>query len=239
MSQPMLIGHRCAAAIAPENTLAACQKAIESGVAWVEFDVVLAACGTPVVFHDHFLSRATDGHGRIKRWTYEELQQLDAGSWFGDAFVGERIPSLLSMLQACDRGGLGFNLEVKPSRGQEAETARVAWQMVQDYWPDNRPKPFFSSFSDLSLQALRACDSDCQLGYLMPRWRVRGMTEAQSLGCKTIHVKHTQLSHERVQALIAKGFQVLAYTLQDAARVHQLLDWGVSGFFVDNPNLLG
>jgi glycerophosphoryl diester phosphodiesterase len=99
-----LIGHRGAAAHAPENTLASIRRALSAGVFGVEWDVRVARCGTPVGFHDAALERTTNGRGALADHPFEALQALDAGGWFGEAFRGERIPTLEAALQLCLTG---------------------------------------------------------------------------------------------------------------------------------------
>lgn len=91
---PKLVGHRGACDVAPENTLASFQRALDDGVDIVELDVRLSADGYVVVFHDEMVDRTTDGNGIVGGLTLAELQKLDAGSWFDARFAGERIPTL-------------------------------------------------------------------------------------------------------------------------------------------------
>ena len=95
-----IIGHRGYAAVAPENTLASLEAALEAGVRAVEFDLHVASCGTPVLFHDVNLGRTTNGVGPTRRRTLGQLQALDAGKWFSAAFAGEKVPSLTEALEA-------------------------------------------------------------------------------------------------------------------------------------------
>ena len=97
-SDVRLIAHRGALQFAPENTLAAFDKALEIGFDIIEFDVRSTRDGVPVVFHDKTVDRTTDGTGNLSDYTWEELQQLDAGSWFAPEFAGTRVPSLEAAL---------------------------------------------------------------------------------------------------------------------------------------------
>lgn len=90
----LLIAHRGALLAAPENTLAAFDKAVELGFDIVEIDVRSTKDGVPVVFHDKTVDRTTDGEGELADLTWDEVRQLDAGSWFDPAFAGTRVPSL-------------------------------------------------------------------------------------------------------------------------------------------------
>src|SRR3990167_2302278 len=93
-----VIAHRGASHLAPENTLASFIMASELPIEWVEFDVMLSKDQVPVVFHDDTLSRTTNGTGFIDQFTFDELRNLDAGSWFSSRFVGEKIPSLSEVI---------------------------------------------------------------------------------------------------------------------------------------------
>ena len=87
---PPVIAHRGASAYAPENTLAAFVKAAQLGIRWIECDVMQAACGEVIIFHDETLERTTNGKGDVDRYPYSYLQSLDAGSWFDPIFSGEK-----------------------------------------------------------------------------------------------------------------------------------------------------
>jgi glycerophosphoryl diester phosphodiesterase len=93
-----LVGHRGAAACAPENTLASFHEGWAQGADIIELDVQLSADGHVVVFHDDRLDRTTDGHGPLDKRNLDELKRLDAGSWFDTHFAGESIPTLDEVL---------------------------------------------------------------------------------------------------------------------------------------------
>jgi glycerophosphoryl diester phosphodiesterase len=109
---PLISGHRGAAAYAPENTMAAFRAGLEAGADLLELDVQRTADGRLVVIHDHTLERTTDGRGPVAAHTLEELRRLDAGSWFGPSFAGERIPTL-EEVAAWAAGRIRLNIELK------------------------------------------------------------------------------------------------------------------------------
>lgn len=95
-----LIAHRGWSGIAPENTLAAIKLALEEcKIDTIEIDVHLSKDGIPVVIHDYKLERTTNGFGKVKDYTYEELKKLSAGSWFSPNHTEEKIPSLEEVFQ--------------------------------------------------------------------------------------------------------------------------------------------
>ena len=108
-----VIGHRGAAALAPENTLAGLRRAAEHGVRWVEVDVQLTADGVPMLIHDYVLDRTTNGRGRVSRTPLARIEALDGGSWFGPSYAGEPVPTLERAIETMTKLGLGVNFELK------------------------------------------------------------------------------------------------------------------------------
>jgi glycerophosphoryl diester phosphodiesterase len=101
----MVIAHRGASSYAPENTLAAFDLALAMGVRQIELDVDFTSDGHMVVIHDDNVDRTANGSGPVTSRTLVALRALDAGSWFGDKFTDERIPTFHEVLEryACSR----------------------------------------------------------------------------------------------------------------------------------------
>src|SRR3546814_5082375 len=91
---PKMIAHRGGGNQAPENTLAAMRCGLEHGFAGVEFDVMLAQDGVPIVMHDPQLGRTVAGSGSVADYPSAELMRMDAGAWFDARYAGEKVPSL-------------------------------------------------------------------------------------------------------------------------------------------------
>jgi glycerophosphoryl diester phosphodiesterase len=232
---PPVIGHRGAAAAAPENTLAGFRMAAAIGVAWVEFDVRLAADGTCILLHDDRVDRTTDGAGDAAQLNFAALRRLDAGAWFGAAFAGERIPSLSEAIAQLAALGLGANIEIKPAPGAAVATARAAVEIVQREWPASLPPPLLSSFAPAALAAARAAAPGVARGLLVGNlpsdWRI----QAESVGAVAIHCEQRRLDRGRARQVIEAGYPLLAYTVNQPARACELLAWGVSAVFTDQP----
>lgn len=230
---PRVIGHRGAAATAPENTLAGFRQAATSGATWVEFDVKLTRDGHPVLLHDRRLERTTDGSGEVAATTLKDLRRLDAGGWFGPAFKGEPIPTFHEALAVCLELGLGVNVEIKPCPGREVETARVVVEMLLDAWPATAPAPLVSSFAPRCLAVARAVAPDLSRGYLsgpLPRrWRDR----LAEHGCVTLHLDQRRLRRRQLAEITAAGAVLVAYTVNDAVRARALVAAGVTSIITD------
>lgn len=121
--KPLLIAHRGAASMAPENTLASMQTAANLGVYGVETDISVSSDGVPFLMHDNTLIRTTDvaqvfpGRERdpAETFSWDELARLDAGSWFNGwaVFPGEPIPTLDDVLQVVKQNDLFFIYDLR------------------------------------------------------------------------------------------------------------------------------
>lgn len=236
---PRIVGHRGAAGLAPENTLAGIRKAAEIGCRWVEVDAKLAADGEIVLMHDDRLERTTDGQGLVRHTTFAALRALDAGAWFGPAFAGERIPTLAETIALVREFGLGINVEIKPCRGRGIATGEAVARELMRLAKDGLPPLLLSSFDFAALDAARKVAPDLSRGLLFNRrlpWRWPTVLRAH-VGA-SLHVNHVLLSEWRMRGLKAAGVPVLAYTVDDPVRARALLAWGVDALFTDRPDLV-
>jgi glycerophosphoryl diester phosphodiesterase len=233
-----VIGHRGAAACAPENTLAALRKARALDCRWVEFDVRLTADGEPVLMHDDRLERTTDGRGRVSALSLAALRQYDAGSWFAASFTRERVPTLAEAVTCLTELGLGANVELKAERGREAETGTMVADVLARNWPPQGPKPLISSFRLDALAAARAHAPEIPRGILFGSVPNNWRRIAQQLACTTIHADYKTLSPAAVAEIRQAGYPLLAYTVNDRLRAKALFDWGVTSLFSDAPHRL-
>jgi glycerophosphoryl diester phosphodiesterase len=159
------VGHRGAAGVAPENTLASFRAAMAQGARWVETDVQLTSDGVPVLLHDLTLDRTTNAAALFptrRPWSLNtfilaEVRQLDAGSGRGAAFAGERVPTLAELLGALKQAHTGLMLEIKS--GESDATAKIASALESADWvASGMPmEPLcVSSFAASRVQALKA-----------------------------------------------------------------------------------
>ncbi len=235
---PRLIGHRGAAAYAPENTLASIRKAAALGARWVEFDVRLTRDGALVLLHDDTLGRTAGHPARLRDVEAAALAALDAGAWFGKAFAGERVPTLRAAIATLAELRLGANIEIKAVPGDAAATARALAVLLDEAWPATLPPPLVSSFEIEALAAIQEAAPHWPRGLLLKRlegdWR--GLLDR--LDAATLNLDHKPLTAASVAAACAAGRPVLCYTVNDPARARALFDWGVTGIFSDRPDLL-
>lgn len=235
---PRVIGHRGAAARAPENTLAGIRKAHELGAAWVELDVMLSRDGVPVLIHDETLGRTTNGRGRVCDRDAAELGALDAGGWFAPEFAREPVPTLRAAVALLLELGLGANVEIKPSAGHEAATGEVAAAILARLWPAGGPGLLLSSFARAALAAAARTAPGIPRGLLAGRLPGDWAAAMAELGCTTLHLSRAWLNGAQLGLLRTSGVPVLAYTVNRVARARELLDLGAAAVFTDVPDTL-
>jgi glycerophosphoryl diester phosphodiesterase len=232
-----VIGHRGAAASAPENTLAGLRRAKALGCRWIEFDVRLTGDGALVLCHDPRLDRTTSGSGLVSAHSLAAIRELDAGSWFGPSFAGERVPTLDEALSLASELDLGANIEIKSDRGREYATAAAVATALQRL-RGRGPAVLVSSFLPAALATLRDLAPQTPRGALF-RFIPRGWGEtARRLGCAMIGADHRRLQPRRIAAIRVAGYRLAAYTVNDPARARLLFDWGATSVFADAPDIL-
>lgn len=236
---PPLIGHRGACGYAPENTIESVRTAAELGAQWVELDVKLTKDGVPIIFHDEDLDRTTNGSGPVMLATYEDIKQLEAGSWFGDSFAGIQIPTLEEMIDLLIELDLGLNLEIKPCPTREIETAEVALDMLSRYW-DDHDRLLISSFSHVSLEAARDVAVDWHRGLLLDgevlpeNWKEL----CDYLDCATVNIGTQMATRDAVEQIMDYEKPVLVYTVNDPVIARRLESFGVDAVFTDVPDVI-
>ena len=235
---PPVIGHRGAAAYAPENTLAGLRKAKALGCRWVEFDVRLTADNLPVLLHDNRLERTTDGRGRVSALSLAAVRRHDAGRWFHSSFAGERVPTLEEAVILLAELGLGANVELKAARGKEAATGGVVAELVARTWPADPAHLLISSFQQGALAAARDRAPHIARGILFRRVPKNWRKVAAGLGCVTIHADQQRLRPAMISEIRRAGYPLLAYTVNDPERAEILFDFGVKSVFSDVPDRL-
>src|SRR5579875_3158509 len=162
MPRPLLIAHRGASAVAPENTLAAFTLAARQGADAIETDARL--------------SRTTDGHGRLSDWSLARLRRLDAGAWFDPQYAGERIPLLTEVLELARQHGLSLFLELKTRLS--GPRLRALLELLA---PFHRPRLCVLAFRAETLRRLHRLDPDFPTGLLVRR-SARAVQRARAVG---------------------------------------------------------
>lgn len=225
----IVIAHRGAAGSAPENTLASVALAVEQGADIVEIDVQETADGEVVVVHDSDLMRV--GGAAVKIWeaTYDELVQVDVGSWYGPEFSGQRVPTLEQVLEIC-KGRSRVDIELKYYGHNERLEERVAEIVERMGMEDEVVLMSLAYDLVLSMKALR------------PEWTV-GLLTAKAVGDLTTSeadflAVHVGIAGSRfVRRAHAAGKEVYVWTVNDKLNMSRMMSRGVDGVITDHPAL--
>jgi glycerophosphoryl diester phosphodiesterase len=221
---PKVIGHRGAAAYAPENTLASFREARRRGATWVEIDVKLTADGVPIVMHDESLKRTMG----IDRLVADMLR----------ADLPKDVPTFEEAIACFAELGLGCNVEIKPCEGREVETARVTVETLRRCWPASLPPPLLSSFKAASLVAARVAAPEFArailLGRIEENWRAR----AEVVGAVGVNTNGAKLTAPRAVDIRKAGYALSVYTIDDGAVAKALVGMGVDCIITDAPDVI-
>ncbi|MBS0221070.1 MAG: glycerophosphoryl diester phosphodiesterase [Proteobacteria bacterium] len=221
---PKVIGHRGAAAYAPENTLESFREARRRGATWVETDVKLTADGVPILMHDASLKRTTGVDRLVSRTKAADLPK--------------EVPTFEAAIDCFRELGLGCNVEIKPCEGREEETARVAVETLRRCWPGTLPAPLLSSFKDASLRAAHVAAPEFARALLIDTladdWRPR----AEAVAAVGINTNGKKLTAPRAVEVLKAGYLLSVYTIDDGDVAKALVGMGVQCVITDAPDTI-
>lgn len=232
----LVFGHRGASAYAPMNTLPAFELAAQQGADGIELDVHRSSDGHAVIVHDFTVDATTDGSGPVAEKTLAELKALDAGSWFGDAFKGVRIPTLDEVFEAVGQRLL-VNVEIKSQTPETDGVEQVVAEVIARHSMQRRV--IVSSFNPLTLQRFRAAMPEVPIGFLhapgIPVDTEALMTRL-GLAHEARHPYHELIDAAYMDWARASGYRVNTWTVNDSARARVLGALGVDAIITDRPD---
>ena len=229
---PRILAHRGGGALAPENTLGAIRRGASLGFRGVEFDVMLAGDGTPVLMHDETLERTTNGRGRVAETPCGVLAGLDAGN-------GEPVPTFEQAARLCRELGLWANVEIKPAKGYERETGEEVAGMAADLWRNAPAPPLLSSFSTEALARAKAVAPRLGRGLLVGAVPADWQAHLRSLNCVALHCDYKHAAQAMAAQVRAAGYGLLVYTVNEPAEARRLLGWPVDCIVTDALDRIG
>lgn len=226
---PEIIAHRGFSAEAPENTLSAVEAAIKAKADRVEIDVQLGLDGTVYLMHDTTLLRTTGVNNRLSNLTDEEIEQLDAGSWFSEEYKGEKVPRLSDVLKTC-KGKIALKIELKPQNGNDKILAEAVVEEVQESGMSQNV--MISSFSKNAIMTVRNLDKNIISGLIVIfiYGEYGGISYADG-----IVVNQNYLTLEQVSAIQRSNKLVYAWTPNSYDDLRAVNRLGVDGIITDYP----
>ncbi len=241
---PIIIAHRGGAKLAPENTIAAFKNAINIGVEMIEIDVHLSKDSEIIVIHDDDLTRTSNGQGEIKDLTLEEIKKYDAGSWFGEDFKGEKIPTLTEVLKSIN-GESKLLIEIKGGDekypGLEKRIVEVIkkqyaldWVVVQSF-NKNSVLRIKKIYPELITYYLLGNNFDEFYDEIVKKLESNLSIDKKYKGIAT---HHSKLNTNKVDVLHKAGYKVYTYTVNEKGDIQNVIDYGVDGIITDSPDVL-
>lgn len=224
--------HRGGREWAPENTMAAFRKSMAAGVYGIELDVQRCSSGELVVFHDHDLSRTTNGVGLLKSSSFDELKRLSAGAWFDDRFQEERIP-LLSEVLALVNGRAMLNIELKNTPVEYPGLDDDVIDLLDDY--PHMDKVVFSSFDNRLAKAMRQKRPDWNYAVLLDGIPVDVAGVASDMGARYWHPCCESLLSDACAEAKSAGLIINVWTVNEQKDWARMLEWQVDGIMTDDP----
>jgi len=218
MPQPLIIGHRGASAMAPENTIAAFEAAIEAGSDGIEFDVRLSSDGVPVVIHDETLHRTSGVRRRVADMALNELNRFD-------------VPSLAQVFELFESNDLILYLEMK-----EVEVAEKCCQLIAQHRFKDRV--IFECFEHSALKIVKNIDSTFKIAPLFQPPASFILKRALALGANEIALHHRLTNKRLVKKAGDAGLRVVTWTVDDPAWIERAREHGIDALITNNPAAL-
>jgi glycerophosphoryl diester phosphodiesterase len=233
-----VIAHRGASGYAPENTMAAFRRAVELGAGFIETDLQITRDARLVAMHDPTLDRTTNGKGQVHLQKLEEIQTLDAGSWFGDhksgAFAGEQVPTLEEILDFGKDRDVVFYLEIKSGPAWGVEYAVVA--ALRDR--DAAARVVILSFDPAALESVHRLDETIMTGFLCEHPSGDLVERTVRAGARQLVARGDLITSAVVDKAHRAGLQVAAWTVNEQEQMRFLVATGLDGIITDYPDRL-
>lgn len=231
-----IIAHRGASGYAPENTISAFKKAIELGAKAIEFDVQMTKDGELVVIHDYSLERTTTGKGFVMNTTLEDIKSYDAGSWFSEEFIGEKVPTLKEVLEVVPKD-VTLNVEIKKLVLDEREIEKKIFKIVSE----NRDleNVIFSSFDHECLDRLKK-NTSARVGVLISSRMLKPIEylKQNDLVSYSLNQSVAFVNPKMIKEAHDAGLKVLIYTVNEKSIAQRLEEWNVDAIFSNYPDIL-
>ena len=244
-NEPLILGHRGASAVAPENTLAAFSQAIQDGANGIEFDVRLSSDGAAVVIHDDTLNRTGLVSGAVSALTAAQLQQIDVGSWFATRFAKETIPSLAAVLDLFASNSAVLYVEMKCTDLQAPALAEAVVRDIEEQKIRERVVvesfmlPAIAEVKRINPRVRTAALFEPRLSKPLSTLRVQTILKlARQHQADEVALHHTLARPGAVQAAKDEGFEVVVWTVDDDTWIERAHTGGIKALISNNPRVM-
>lgn len=224
--------HRGASAYAPENTMSSFKKAFQLGSNGIELDLQKTKDGKLVIFHDKEIDKKSNGTGKISDYTYNELLELDFGSWFGKEFKNEKIVLFEDFMQSVSDKNLILAIELK-----EEEIEKDTLEIINKYY--NKDNIFITSFIYNALLNVRKFDNNIKIGWLIKDdINKRNVSELVKISGNQICPPANLVSKEGIKLARENGLSVRLWGVSNEEIMERVYKFDIDGMTVNFPDKL-
>lgn len=217
----LCMAHRGWSGKAPENTMAAIRLALgEPAIQAMEIDVQLSKDGVPILIHDFILDRTTNGTGSVADFTYQQLAQLDAGSWFDLSFSEEKIPTLEEVLHAV-RGKCRLNIELKKGGDLYPGLEKKVVELIDRCGMQS--EVCITSFNHEAIKRIREIHPDIPTGLIIYGKPTLIREQLRETGASILSMAYPYLTREFVSGMIDEGIEMIAWTIDDPQHIERTM----------------
>ncbi len=225
-----ITAHRGSSFEAPENTMAAIEKAYENGADYVEIDVQLTKDNQIILLHDETFERTSQSDSRPDELTLEEIKTLDAGLWFDEDFEGERIPSLQEVI-TFSRHKLKLNIEIKGSQ----YSPEIYDELIKLIEMNNfRSDVVITSLNYEDLNIIEEKAPYLKTGYII----FVALGNLEMLDVDFYSVEETNVTESFVARAHEIGREVHVWTINDEEDMINMIELGVDNIITDQDKIL-
>ncbi|MBM7666076.1 glycerophosphoryl diester phosphodiesterase [Solibacillus kalamii] len=232
------VAHRGATAYTPENTIAAFDLAVDMKADYIEIDVQRSKDGELVLIHDTTVDRTTDGTGKVGDLTLEQLRSLDAGSWKGEQFAGEPIPTFEEILDHY-HGKIGILIELKAPELYPGIEEQVAAALIERnlHKPQNE-KIIIQSFNFESIKKMDQLLPKVPIGVLTSNRADTTLEALQEFSTYAdwFNPSYGIVTEELVNQVHSLGMQIGSWTVRSQEAADFLFEMGVDAIISDYPD---
>lgn len=204
------------------------------GAVFIETDLQLSRDARFVAIHDPTVNRTTNGQGSVNEMTLADLRRLDAGSWFGSEFAGERIPTIEEIMEFSRKHDVVFYLEMKPSGAWGGEHALIS--AVRD--AGEIARTVVISFDPVILASVRKIEPTLMTGLLYEGQIPDPIERALEIGARQLAIRGDLVTPRLLREARQRDLQVVCWTVNHPAHMRLLVEAGVDGLISDYPDRL-
>ncbi len=263
---PLIIAHRGARSLAPENTIAAAKKALEIGADLWELDVAVTSDNELIVVHDDTLNRTCDVAEKFPKkipwnvwdFTLEEVKTLDCGTWFintdpfeqiekgnvteaeTNSYRGEKMPTLREAIAFTHENNWRVNIELKDQLLDKFDHVIVekTVALVEEFGMDDGKQVVISSFNHDYLKMVRDINPNIPVQVLTSEKIDNPSDYLKGIGTDSLNPRVTVWSPAELERMTREGIRFNIWTVNDPVKMKELIAVPVAGIFTDYPQIL-